>query len=136
MCLPRKGVTMIDTNANDKPTSGVNPNAELFAALEVAGIHRVEVEFNGSGDDGCIDSVTAYDANEKEIPIPQTLQPAEGEYQGAIESVCDDYLGETHDGWEINDGAYGTFTFEVVEKKITLDFNQRFTNVENFSHEF
>jgi hypothetical protein len=42
-----------------------------------------------------------------------------------IESVCYDVLKSACDGWEINDGSYGEFTFDVEKRKVTLDFNER-----------
>jgi hypothetical protein len=35
--------------------------------------------------------------------------------------------GDTHCGWENNDGAYGDFIFDVAKRTITLDFNERYT---------
>jgi len=54
----------------------------------------------------------------------------------AIETLVYDFLRQTHGGWEINDGAYGEFTFDVAERTIKLDYNERYTSSENFSHEF
>ena len=38
----------------------------------------------------------------------------------------------THDGWENSDGAYGDFTFDVAERTITLDYNERLHAVRIF----
>jgi hypothetical protein len=135
----------------------------LFAALTAAGIRKVIVQFDGSGDDGCIGSVEAYAAeDEGETQLPQTpvtiktigqrwssdpcqvnektVAMVSDNDDGAIETVCYGYLEQTHGGWEISDGevdgAYGSFTFNVAEKTITLDFNQRIVDVENSEHEF
>ena len=54
----------------------------------------------------------------------------------AIETLVYDFLRQTHSGWEINDGAYGEFTFDVAERTIKLDYNERYTSSENYSHEF
>ena len=54
----------------------------------------------------------------------------------AIETLVYDFLRQVHSGWEINDGAYGEFTFDVAERTIKLDYNERYTSSENFSHEF
>ena len=50
----------------------------------------------------------------------------------AIERLVYDFLGKTHDGWENNDGAYGDFTFDVAERTITLDYNERLHGVRIF----
>ena len=46
-------------------------------------------------------------------------------------------LGENqhHGGWENNDGAYGEFCFDASARSIHLEFNERFTSSELFTHE-
>ena len=46
--------------------------------------------------------------------------------EAAIETLVYDYLETTHPGWEINDGAFGTFVFDVAERTIERE-------LENFS---
>lgn len=121
--------------------------AALFDALARAGISVVEVTFDGSGDSGQIESVEAC-AGDTPADLPAepiefaepddhagvrrtTLTPAE-----CVEKFVYDLLEETHAGWEINDGAYGNFTFDVESKSITLAFNERYTDSEYFEHLF
>jgi hypothetical protein len=54
----------------------------------------------------------------------------------AIERLAYDLLNDTHCGWENNDGAYGDFTFDVAERTITLDYNERYTASEYSQHVF
>ena len=56
--------------------------------------------------------------------------------EAAIEQLAYDFLSETHGGWENNDGAYGEFSFDVAARTITLDYNERYTATEFYSHEF
>ncbi len=42
----------------------------------------------------------------------------------------------THDGWENSDGAHGDFTFDVGERTITLDYNERYMQSEYSLHVF
>lgn len=53
-----------------------------------------------------------------------------------IERLVYDLLTDTHCGWENNDGAYGDFTFDVAERTITLDHNERYTASEYSQHVF
>jgi hypothetical protein len=46
-----------------------------------------------------------------------------------IENVCYDSLSIHDYGWEDNDGAYGEFVFDVAEREITLEINERYTEV-------
>ena len=122
--------------------------AAIFDALAAAGIATVVVAFDGAGDSGQIDSVDARDAT-GEIALPEvTVEIASPSYPDdgvqrqtlpladAIETIAYDLLGATHCGWENNDGAYGDFTFDVAERTITLDYNERYTASEYSQHVF
>jgi hypothetical protein len=47
-----------------------------------------------------------------------------------------DYLEERHAGWEINDGAFGSFVFDVPCREITLEHNERHTDFTPSTDEF
>jgi hypothetical protein len=68
--------------------------------------------------------------NHPEISIKETS------LANAVEDLCYGCLEQTHAGWENNDGAYGEFTFDIVERKITLDFNGRYTDTWSDAHTF
>ena len=120
----------------------------LFDALAAAGITSVLVHFDGSGDSGQIEDIDATAGDQSaEIPngnimiaqvrwgepnIQRTTLPV----RDAIESLAYDFLEQTHGGWENNEGAYGEFTFNVAERTIALDFNQRVETSEYFQHMF
>lgn len=120
----------------------------LFEALAVAGITHVVVSFDGYGDSGQIESVEVkardaiVDMPDAQIEIARApWGEAEPERSAvaiadAIEHFVYDLLMDTHDGWANNDGAYGTFTFNVAARKITLDYNERYIETEYTQHEF
>jgi hypothetical protein len=64
------------------------------------------------------------------------LSEATYQLREAIEVLCYDCLEQEHGGWENNDGAYGTFTFDVLQRTIELEFNGRFTDVATSHHQF
>ena len=120
----------------------------LFDALAAAGVSLVTVVFDGSGDSGQIESINAF-AGEATTEFPAvaieiavTLPDGSGverktiSIHDAIEHLAYDFLEETHGGWEDNEGAYGEFTFDVAERKITLGYNERFIETEYSEHEF
>lgn len=47
-----------------------------------------------------------------------------------------DFLSDTYGGWENNDGAYGEFCFDAAARTIHLEFNERFTSSELYTHDF
>jgi hypothetical protein len=120
----------------------------VFDALAAAGLTLVEVEFDGEGDSGQIEGIYAY-AGDARAELPEsslTLHQAaqnNGDprtttvsLHDAIKILCYDYLSQTHGGWENDDGAYGMFRFEVEGRSFHLDFNERFTDTNQHSHDF
>jgi hypothetical protein len=125
----------------------VNKSA-VFDALAAVNITSVTVEFDGEGDSGGIEYVSASIGTTRtelpasSVPFRQTefgddapvmTHPALRE---AVETLCYDCLAHSHGGWENNDGAFGTFTFDVIKRTIELEFNGRFTDVATSTHEY
>jgi hypothetical protein len=120
----------------------------VFDALIGLRISKVTVTFDGEGDSGQIEEVVAF-VDEKSQRIPEatirfrdaTWGREEGKvsevslYEG-IKGLCYDYPSQEHGGWENNDGGYGDFTFDVAERLIVLDFNQRFSDSTCYHHAF
>src|SRR5205814_6758720 len=109
----------------------------IFAALAEIGIHHVTVDYDGSGDSGQIDSIEAWDTGNQKSPLPSSrkVQLASENpgrpvdhigLEAAVEELAWDFLYDNHGGWENNDGAFGTFVFNVPDRTITLEHNERF----------
>ena len=122
--------------------------AALFDALAAAGVTLVVVSFDGYGDSGQIENVEVK-AGDTVVAMPEsTIEIAEAvsdqpepnrttiSITDVIEHLVYDLLTDTHCGWENNDGAYGDFTFDVAERTITLDYNERYTESEYSQHVF
>ena len=120
----------------------------LIDALAAAGITLVTVTFDGSGDSGQIEDITAQ-SDDRTVDLPQgeitiatvawgtdKVTAISMGVEAAIEQLAYDFLSETHGAWENNDGAYGEFSFDVAARTITLDYNERYTATEFYSHEF
>jgi UvrD-like helicase C-terminal domain len=82
------------------------------------------------------------DAGDEKIPFPTdpNIQLASDipdqpfvktSLETAIEELAWDHLEEVLPGWEIDDGAYGTYVFDVADRAITLEHRARFTDVYN-----
>lgn len=121
--------------------------AIVFDALANAGIHCVTVGYEGSGDSGQIQDVEAWSTANERMPIPADLRihlvsenpdhaRAPQSLEAAVESVAWDYLDDLYFGWENNDGAFGTFVFDVAARTVKLEHNERYTEVNMTSHEF
>jgi len=135
----------------------VNAKA-LFDTLSETKIASIVVEFDGCGDSGQITNVDYYDHRNKDQGEPQMkvkgsfvgrhhewddkqkkfveVGGGEGGVRDIIEEVCYNKLSASHMGWEINEGSYGTFTFDVLDRKIELEFNERVESVRTTSEKF
>jgi hypothetical protein len=120
----------------------------LFDALAAAGITTVVVTFDGYGDSGQIETIEAK-AGDDVIPLPTvqieiasavwgsaTIDRQTRPVEEAIEILVYDVLNQTYGGWENNDGAYGEYTFDVAERTITLDYNERHMESDYSVHVF
>lgn len=131
-------------NASARPGN----KAALFDALAAADITNVVVEFDGSCDEGQIESVTAY-TGEAAVDLPaESIAISEPRWGSvslerracpiaeAIEAMAYALLEEAHGGWENNDGAFGIFTFDVAKRAIWLAFNERVMESVSSEYEF
>lgn len=67
------------------------------AAIGGTNIHKITMEFDGSGDDGAVQDAQAFDAGNNPVPLPRYLQ-----------AIAEDLLFERlPSGWENNDGSSG-----------------------------
>jgi hypothetical protein len=133
----------------------------LFDTLAQTKVSSIEVCFEGCGDSGQIESVDYTDANgngideaylnntivkgsaktsyhqwdEKKKKLVLT-EAREGNIREIIEEICYDKLGASHGGWELNEGSYGTFSFDVSTRKVSLHYNERIEEVRTSEESF
>lgn len=134
--------------ANDQPASSpfdLN-KAAVLNALTSAGIIEIVVYFDGYGDSGQVEDISVKSGDEL-ITMPElvietldtTWPQSESTPSGvslttAVENLAYDVLAQTHCGWENNDGAYVDIVFDAAARTITLEYNERYTTSENFTH--
>jgi Family of unknown function (DUF6878) len=122
--------------------------AALFDALQKAGITVVIVDFDGCGDSRQIENIIAK-ARDQMIDLPEEQTDIALAFWGqpeptrktlpireAIEEIAYSLLEHEHDGWEIDDGAFGEFDFDVISRKIVLTINARYTDVHTSEQSF
>lgn len=135
----------------DKLCDSVRPEnkAALFDALVQVGITSVLVEFDGYGDSGQIENISAHAGQDVAVNLPNlNIVIARVEYgsheivrqtmlvKDAVEHLAYGFLEQTHSGWENNAGAYGDFHFDIAAQTITLNYNERFEDSEYTQHLF
>jgi hypothetical protein len=120
----------------------------VFDALSKAQITHVLVGFDGEGDQGQMDRAAARsDGKEVEfLAVTLSLWAAhfgctelsarELDLREAVEHLCYGYLEDRHGGWEIGEGSFGEFTFDVAVRTVTLDFYGRLIDTDYTNHIF
>lgn len=109
--------------------------------LREHGIVRVEVHYDGGGDEGTVGEVNAYTA-EGDVELPGIVCDHHSlEYNGqvtnrtialedALSAFAEHAVCARHGGWEDGEGAYGTIAIDVASGAVTLTHNMRFIDYE------
>lgn len=122
----------------------------LFDILKEKKVKEFTVSFDGSGDSGQIEDISLSDkilnAPVDGIKVSAGIQYSGGTatqlYEEAkyirdvIDGVCYKVLEQVCGGWEINEGSYGEFKFDVKNRTVTLDFNERVMDVNSSEYTF
>ena len=140
--------TAYERHVHAQNEASARNKTRLFDALAGEGVTHVCASFDGEGDSGQIDNVAAYKGSEL-LPIPKcavafesvgqdggSIRAGELSLAEGIETLCYGYLSQEHDGWEINDGAFGEFMLDVAARTVELEFNARFSEFTTSHHAF
>lgn len=109
----------------------------LLAALKRARIAAVEIAYDGEGDSGQVGDIAARDRAGKPAELRGSLLlDLDGKrrrylFDQALHDFTWEVLAVYHDGFEDNDGGFGTLSIDVAEGTFTLDHNHRFIDVTN-----
>ena len=106
----------------------------MLRALRARGIATVTIEYDGEGDSGQIGDILACDAKQHPVDIERPVQlalyrgKAASEYDSLREAL-DDFawllLAHFHDGFENNEGGFGTIRIDVAKRSVILDHDDR-----------
>lgn len=109
--------------------------------LRKHGIARVEIHYDGGGDEGTVGDVNAYRAD-GEVDLPHILCEHHAlEYDGevvsrtvdledALTAFAENAVCARQCGWENGEGAYGTIAIDVATGTASLTHNLRFIDYE------
>jgi hypothetical protein len=92
--------------------------AELVRQLQELGADKVTAAYDGCGDSGQIESPNFWG-----VEIAHDLVTA-------VEALFYDYLEELYGGWELNEGSYGIFEWDLRADKISLAHTMRMDETE------
>jgi hypothetical protein len=118
----------------------------VCANLAAFGAAVAEIEYDGEHDAGCITSVQLLDAARQQIDLPTSTveltyetsywdadakawrkrsQSQTVPIDEALKQWCYDLLEEHFDGWEIDDGANGTITLDIIARTGLIEHRAR-----------
>jgi hypothetical protein len=108
---------------------------ELALKLAAVQVARVTSEYDGYGDSGQIESVSYFNAANEDL-----TKTIESGLDQQVQDLLYDLLEVRHGGWENNDGACGSFTWNVAETVATggglsHEHNDRFTDYSTTIHQ-
>jgi Family of unknown function (DUF6878) len=90
----------------------------LLKQLRKLGVETVTAEYDGCGDSGQVDD-PHFDS-----------EKVSGDLAMSVQELFYDVLEEYYGGWEINEGSYGLFTWDVRADKINLLHTMRLDETE------
>jgi hypothetical protein len=95
-------------------------------------VYFISVSYDGSGDSGDFQDVY-YEDKDRQL-IRFTVLPS-NEEESLINKLYD-LLEYDYGGWEINDGACGSFNIDVKNKIVNHEHNSRFTDYDTSQQQY
>jgi hypothetical protein len=92
--------------------------SELAEQLRQLGVETVTADYDGSGDSGQIEEPEFGSSKvSRDLAI-------------AVQDLFYDVLEEQYGGWEINEGSFGQFSWDIKADRINLVHNMRIEETE------
>ncbi len=91
----------------------MSTRSEVLEKLRQLGVQTVMAPYDGCGDSGQIETP---DFGSVEVP---------GALVTAVQDLFYDFLEEFYGGWEINEGSFGTFEWDLKADRINLEHSTR-----------
>jgi len=110
-------------------TAKARLTTEIIPRLKQWGVSKVQAEYSGYGDSGCIDGITYLDAHDQPVNMDMVRSASDPE----IENVLYEFLPA---GFEINDGSQGTLTVDVAAGTVTIEHGENYTETRDSTQEF
>jgi hypothetical protein len=108
---------------------------QTLTLLAIRGIARVEIEYDGYGDEGQVNNIAAFrpDGSDVKLAGPESIAAPGAQFCGpynSLQEALDDFawtiIQHFHEGFHNNDGGHGTFVIDVPGCCITLEHYDRY----------
>ena len=105
------------------------------------GVSQITVTYSGSGDSGGFDDFNYEGGSEAIEDELVEIEDGKGgtkteSLRQVLEVTLDRLLDSEHAGWENNDGAEGTFTWDIATNELKLEHTEFYTESNTHEHEF
>jgi hypothetical protein len=104
---------------------------EAARQLKEIGVVSIEVYYDGCGDSGQIESIHYFDANYRSIDPAGRVTITDEE----LMNLFYDLLEVRQAGWENNDGAFGSFDWNLTTDYLNHTHSMRYTECETTEYE-
>lgn len=120
----------------------------VFDLLSKTDVKKFEVAFDGYGDSGQLEEIVFEKKSDENYfeQIVKGVSCREGmvwengrmrlrtnvrdlSLKDLVLDVSYEILEAKHGGWEINEGSYGNFTWDVEKRTIQMEYNERYVEV-------
>ncbi|MFM7289996.1 MAG: DUF6878 family protein [Planctomycetia bacterium] len=102
---------------------------EIIPKLKKWGVAKVEAEYSGYGDSGCINHIAYLDQHGQPLNMDMVRSASDPE----IENVLYEFLP---DGFEINEGSQGDVTIDVQAGTVKLEHEEHYPETESSTDEW
>ena len=107
--------------------------APILKALASLGVAKVVIAYDGEGDSGQVNDITATTDKDAEVSLDAPY--LETTLHEALDDLAWDCLTAYHVGFENNEGGEGDITINVADGVITIDHNDRIVQLSNTTTE-
>jgi hypothetical protein len=109
--------------------------APIIVALKELGVHSVTITYDGEGDSGQIEDISAHTADNAEINLNVAYVGPDNDarfstLRDAIDELAWQCLDAFHEGFENNEGGCGDITINVQTGLIRVDHGDRVINLD------
>ncbi|MCF8710410.1 MULTISPECIES: DUF6878 family protein [Sphingomonadaceae] len=111
--------------------------AAFLPLLKKHGITRVDITYDGGGDEGMMGDITAY-RGDVVCELPSVLcdhyavdyggnvRSSALPLEDALSAFAENAVCDHHGGWENGEGAHGGIVIDVASGRVTITHNARF----------
>lgn len=129
-----------DLQLIDPPEVATGKNL-LIKALHGLGVASVQIEYNGYGDEGCVETITAVTADNREIDLHASkITPPDGDQPVTLHDAVEEFAWTAvqyfHCGFHNNEGGSGTVTIHVDTGKVKIEHNDNVVETVFSENEF